>query len=369
MKRNILISNYDDLKNPTYAGGGAVAIYEVAKRLAKNFDVTVLTGNYPGAKSEMVDGVMYARIGPKSFVGRFGQLLYHFILPWHVLTRNYDMWIESFTPPFSTSFIPLFTKKPVIGLVHMLSGKDMRRKYFLPFHHIENIGLRLYRHFIVLTEHSAREIRMENPLANIAIIGNGVHAPSSPNVPGAGKYLGFLGRIEIDQKGLDLLIKAYAAVREKLNIPLLIAGSGSKKEVAHLEKLIDRYNLGDSVQLLGRLEGEKKQEFLRGAVIGVIPSRYETFSLAMLEMMSYGIPVATFDIPGIAWAPQDALVRVPSFDTESLARALVKLAEDTALRETISRRARTYAETRSWDAVANEYERYVVGIFADKNTV
>jgi len=41
----IIISNYDSVKNPYYGGGGATAIHEIASRLTKKFEVTVLTGN------------------------------------------------------------------------------------------------------------------------------------------------------------------------------------------------------------------------------------------------------------------------------------------------------------------------------------
>jgi phosphatidyl-myo-inositol alpha-mannosyltransferase len=363
-KARIVFSNYDDLQNPVYAGGGAIAIHEVAKRLAKNFEVTVLTGKYPEAENEMLDGVMYIRIGFRFFTGRLGQLLYHFSLPWHVLTKKYDVWIENFTPPFSTSLTPLFTKKPVIGLVHMLSGKDMVRKYHLPFHLVENLGLKFYRHFIVLTKHGADEIRAQNPSADIAVIGNGVHSPLVPNKSSAGAYLAYLGRIEVDQKGLDLLLTAYAKVRETLNIPLIIAGTGSKKEMDRLEKLIYLQGLRDSVQLRGRIADEKKDEFLRGAVVGIISSRYETFSLVALEMMSYGIPVVAFDIPGITWAPENTLIRVPSFDTDALARSVLQLVEDHTLRKKIATHARAYAESRDWDTVSKEYGQYITGILA-----
>jgi len=365
-KTRIVFSNYDDVRHPVYAGGGATAIHEVAKRLARDFEVTVLTGNYPGAKDKIVDGVMYIRIGFRFFAGRSGQLMYHACLPWHVMTKKYDVWIEGFTPPFSTSFTPLFTRKPVIGLVHMLSGKDMVRKYHLPFHRVENIGLRFYHHFIVLTEQSAEEIRAHNPSADIRIIGNGVHLPPSPNNPISAGYLAYLGRIEIDQKGLDVLLAAYAKVHKESDISLHIAGSGSKIEMERLEKLIDSHGLRGSVELLGRIEGEKKCEFLRHAMIGIIPSRYETFSLVMLEMMSYGIPVVAFDIPGTAWVPKNALIRVPAFSVDALASSIMEVVQDQTLREAISKAARAYAKTRDWDAVGKSYEQHIASVLAAK---
>ncbi|MBX7180163.1 MAG: glycosyltransferase, partial [Saprospiraceae bacterium] len=122
--------NYDDIKNPYYGGGGALAVHEVAKRLAaRQHEVLVLTGKYPGCKDEIIDGVQYKRIGFHLLDARVGQLAFHFSLPWYAARLQYDIWVESFTPPFSTALLPLFTNKPVVGLTHLLGGKAMKLKY------------------------------------------------------------------------------------------------------------------------------------------------------------------------------------------------------------------------------------------------
>ena len=217
-KLKIIFSTFDDIKNPIYAGGGAFAIHEVAKHLGKKYDVTVVCGNYNGAKNENIEGVDYKHIGLTFFGSRLAQLFFHFTLPFYVLTERFDLWIESFTPPFSTSFTPLFTRKPVIALVHMLGADDMTRKYHLPFSIIENFGLKFYKQFIVLTKYSMKKIRRYNSSAQIQIIGNGVNLPIQPNHLSNNGNLSFLGRIEVDQKGIDLLLEAYSKLLKKIDI-------------------------------------------------------------------------------------------------------------------------------------------------------
>lgn len=360
-RKKIIFSNYDDIKNLTYGGGGAFAVHEVAKYLTANFQVEVLTGRYPQATDDRIDGVLYRRIGTSLFGARVGQIFFHLVLPFHVLFRKYDLWIESFTPPFSTSFTPLFTNKPVIGLVHMLSAKDMSRKYFLPFTVIENLGLKYYRHFIALTEESALQIKEHNPFADIQIIGNGTDVPAVPNESGGmqGKHLSFIGRVEVDQKGLDLLLKAYTEIQKDVDIPLVIAGTGSSCEIARLKKLIHAHRLADKVKLLGRISGVQKEEFYRKTLIGLVPSRYETSPLVVLEMMSYGISVVGFSIPGLVWASRNATVQVPSFDTHLFAQAVISLAHDKARYKSISANARIMAEGRSWGIVSEKYKQYI----------
>src|SRR4051812_43402090 len=97
--KKVIISSYDDLKNPYYAGGGAYAVHEVAKRLAQKYHVEVLTSSYPQAKDEKVNDVSYKRIGVPRFGPYLGQLIFQARLPFYARTLDYDLWIENFTPP------------------------------------------------------------------------------------------------------------------------------------------------------------------------------------------------------------------------------------------------------------------------------
>lgn len=364
----IVFSNYDDIKNPYYAGGGAYAIHEVAKRLARNHEVEVITGNYPGAKNLILDKVTYRRIGLK--VGpKLGQLLYHLALPFYVFKGEFDVFIESFTPPHSTSFTPLFTRRPVIGLVHMLSAEDMQRKYKIPFGLVEKLGLRIYKHFIVLTKSSKDKLLKLNPKAKINVIPIGIN--SSKRKVGNKKYVLFMGRIEVDQKGLDLLCLAYKKILEKTNIKLLIAGSGIKTEEEKLKKIIKELSLKRKVKFLGRVEGKRKEELLRQAYFIVIPSRYETFSMLALEACSFGIPILSFDIEGLSWLPAKVCLKVEPFNTEEFANGLLKLLSNEKLRKKMGENGFKFSRNFDWEEISKKYEKYIfkiLGVVEDSNT-
>ncbi|MFZ1735598.1 MAG: glycosyltransferase family 4 protein, partial [Candidatus Moraniibacteriota bacterium] len=175
----IVMSNYDDKRNPWYAGGGAIVVHEVARRLAKTYSVEVITGSYPGSKKrEVIDGVCYQRVGFSFFGPWIGQLSYWILLPFYSVFRTFDVWIESFVPPFGVSILPWITSKPVIGLIHMLPGMDMWRKYRLPFFLFERMGLRWYDRFIVLSDSMGKAIQKYNKRAKIHVIPNGVDMPN-----------------------------------------------------------------------------------------------------------------------------------------------------------------------------------------------
>ncbi|MBP9669938.1 glycosyltransferase family 4 protein [Candidatus Woesebacteria bacterium] len=361
MKKRLIISSYDDIKNPTYGGGGATAVYQIAKRLGKVYDVIVYTSTYPGATNLRSGGVEYRRIGTSMFGPKLGQLIFQLCLPFVSLTQKFDLWIESFTPPFSTAFIPLFTSKPVIGLVHMLAAADMERKYKLPFHLIENLGLKVYRSFIVLSQNSKETIKLQNPTARFLVVPNGVDLPVSR--PKKSKrdsnYLLFMGRIEVDQKGLDILIASYARIAPKYPLRLKIAGSGNPSEMAQLAMIVAQSGFADRIDILGRVEGVVKEKLYAGSTMVLIPSRYETFSLTALESLSHSIPLVCCDIPGMEWLGQQVAVKAKVGSITSYARSITELLNNPTKYRQMATNSLLIAKKYSWDNVAKEYLSFI----------
>jgi phosphatidyl-myo-inositol alpha-mannosyltransferase len=360
-RKQIIFSNYDDIKNPFYSGGGARSIHEVAKRLAKDFEIRVITGKYPGSIDEKVDGVIYKRIGTTFFGPRIGQIIFSLLLSLRVFSAEYDVWIENLTPPFGPSLLPLISSRPVIALVHMLPGKDMWRKYRIPFLWFERIGLKFYQNFIVLTEEIKEIVKKHNKKALLTVIPNGVNLPDVIEKFDS-KHILFLGRIEVNQKGLDLLIGAYGKIAKKTSYRLVIAGEGSPREVRKLKLLIANSGCSDKIDLVGKKEGEKKADLFKGAIAAIIPSRFETFSLVALEAFSSGVPIITFDLKNLNWIPETCAIKVPAFNEESLAVSIEKIILDEGAREEMASNAREFAKKFSWDSIALSYADYINSI-------
>lgn len=354
--RNLIISNYDDLLNPYYAGGGAQAIHQIAKRLSGYFKVRVITGSYPHAVNQVIDRVEYIRIGLSWTGGRVSQLIFQSLLPLYAMTESYDLWVESFTPPFSTAFLPHFTAKPVVGLVHMLAAKDMERKYKIPFSYIERFGIKQYKHLIVLTEQMKIGLRLLNPKADIKVIPNGVEKMVYP-VSDSKKYILYLGRLEFDQKGLDLLLEAFNLVKAIVANKLVIAGSGSKQDTDKIVNKIRDLDLSDKVELIGRISGKEKQVILQQALAVVVPSRFETFSLVALEALANSIPLICFDIDGLKWLPDNCVVKVAPYDYSAFGAAIISVLQnpDTGA---INRGLR-YSHRYDWDGISLDYMDYL----------
>ena len=276
--RHVVISSFDSPDNPYYNGGGAAVVEMIAGRLALHCEVTVVTtANRSGTVTR--DGVQYRQL-PLGWAGpRGGQLLFHALLPFAARRIPHDLWIENFTPPFSTSFLPLFSRARVVGFAQNLSGKDMWRRYRLPFSIVERFGLRFYRDIVVLNSADGEAVRRLNPSADVRIIPNGIPKRRlDERVLGAHEHILFLGRIDIWQKGLDLLLAAYEM--SGLAMPLLVAGAGTRRDQRKFTAMLAA--TGGDVRWLGHITGQQKQDLLERSAFVVLPSRHETFGLAAL---------------------------------------------------------------------------------------
>ncbi|MGE0667622.1 MAG: glycosyltransferase family 4 protein [Sphingomonadales bacterium] len=145
-----------------------------------------------------------------------------------------------------------------------------------------------------------------------------------------------------EEKRLDVLIEAFAAVRARLPATLLIAGDGAER--GRLEARAEALGLAGDIEFTGMIR-DVESVYPRLDVFA-LSSSTEQFPNAVLEAMAAGLPVAATaagDVPMMV-APENAPFIVPLGDAATLAAAIEALARDPALRERIGganqRRAR-----------------------------
>ncbi|WP_405851694.1 glycosyltransferase [Streptomyces sp. NBC_00090] len=355
-RRHVVVSSYDDAGGiPDERGGGAPVVGEVARRLAKDFRVTVVTAGRR-AGTEDRDGVRYVRLPVRRAGPRAGQLLFLTLLPFVARRIRHDLWLESFTPPFSTGFLPLATRAPVVGIDQGRSAEAPRRRHHVPFFLVERLGLRCYRHIVAPNAADGSAIRRLSPRADVQVIANGVeprHLDESRL--GTGQFILFLGRIDTRVKGLDLLLDAYDRARPPME--LLLAGSGTPAEERRLAVLVAARTRGPEPRIhwVGYAGEELKRQLLRDSAFLVMPSRHETFVPVALEGMSYGKPVLHFDLPALRWMRDGGDVAVPPFDVAAFGERMAELAVDPALRRRLGRRSRLAAQRRARDEMTGRY--------------
>ena len=352
----ILHFDLDDLGNP-WGGGQARRTYEVSHRLASWFgwDITVVTGTYPGARSHDVPTargrLRYVRVG----AGRFPWNVLSFVaaLPLVARTFSHDLAVEDFTTPIGPSMLPRLASGPIIGSAQFLFAADMARKYRLPFDRLADAFLPGYRHLIALTVHGQRTLQASAPGATVHHIPQGLDGSAFADprsIDGTGEHALFVGRLDRDQKGLDTLLAAWSLMAAPERPPLVIAGDGRDGPALHSEVAVR--GLEASVRFVGRVEGPAKATLFHRARLVVMPSRYETFGIVAVEALAHGRPLVATSLPELREVASAGACLVPPANPQALAGAVEALWADVERRVALGRAGRASVEGLTWDRAA-----------------
>jgi len=157
-------------------------------------------------------------------------------------------------------------------------------------------------------------------------------------------------------KGHAVLLDALAMLRSRAGWRLAIAGRG--EEEARLRAHADAIGIADRVHLLGFRDDVA--DILAAADIFAMPSLSEGLPLALVEAMSFGLPIVvsrTGGVPEVVTEDVEALL-VPPSDSSALADALRTLMDDPMRRHRLGDAARARARRDYGIAtMADRYER------------
>ncbi|HEX7260983.1 MAG TPA: glycosyltransferase, partial [Luteolibacter sp.] len=177
----------------------------------------------------------------------------------------------------------------------------------------------------------------------VSVIPNGVHLPSprAPRLPGPSFVFATAARIS-PQKRLEELIEAFRLAHASLPQAVLrIAGgveTGAEDYVADLKSLAH----GLPVEWLGEIRG--LTDFHHACDVFVMISDPAGCPNASLEALAAGLPVIATDVGGAAEQVIDGRNGrlVPARDIPALGHAMIGLARDHRLRESMGRAAREH---------------------------
>jgi glycosyltransferase involved in cell wall biosynthesis len=118
-------------------------------------------------------------------------------------------------------------------------------------------------------------------------------AAKFPGIEGT-RMLLFLGRIH-PKKGCDILIDALPRTGNTETISLVLAGPDQVGWAQQLRERVMRMDVSPRVIFAGMLEGVLKQGALENADALILPSHQENFGMAVVEALSYRVPVLISD--------------------------------------------------------------------------
>jgi glycosyltransferase involved in cell wall biosynthesis len=352
---------YDHPRNPWLGGGAALRAKNISPFFRKQGDtVNFVSGGFPLCIQESEkdqNPVFFTSCSKKYLLSRLlFSLKAGFIVRKLSKAKKIDLLVEDISI-FNIIFPRLFWKGPMISLVHNYLGRQSFKKLgifgIIPFL-MERHYLKHRKNFIAVSESLKKHILELNPKANVTVIYNGIDESAfSYDVEPQADKIGFIGRIEINQKGLDTLVQALSILKsENVFFKALLIGGGKDEQT--LKKMIAKLGLEDSVEITGRLD-EKRFARLSECRIACMPSRFEGWGITAIEAAAEGIPVIASDIDGLREAVRHNETGILIETTpQSLAHAIKDLMNDPAKIQALSQNAKKHASKFHWDAIAKE---------------
>lgn len=166
----------------------------------------------------------------------------------------------------------------------------------------------------------------------------------------------FVGKLA-PRKGVDILLRALPQVLRKMEVKLVLIGSGDQRDY---RKLAQALGISDKLCFLGRVSDDTLRLLYSSCNLFVLPSRLEGFGAVIVEAMAAGKPVvatAVGSIPEIIESGENGIL-VESANEGELASAIVKVLSDKSLARTMGENnIRKARERYGWEVAALQAER------------
>jgi starch synthase len=291
---------------PNIPGGVETHCEHLYPRMLKDGenDITVIcrSGYVTDKTCKEYNGIRLKNIySPKS--KSFEAIVHSFLAVVYAAFKRPDVvHIHAIGPNLVTGLARLFNLKVV--MTH--HGPDYKRmkwnglaKLFLKTG--EWMGVKFAKKIIVISQEIKDHVADTYNRTDCVLIPNGVNKPvisidtdyiESLNLV-KDQYIFTLGRF-VPEKGFDYMIRAYAQSVISKRYKLVIAGDADhESEYSSELKALAKQN---NVVLTGFIKGEKLKQLFSNAALFILPSFYEGLPIALLEAMSYGLPILASDI-------------------------------------------------------------------------
>lgn len=230
---------------------------------------------------------------------------------------------------------------------------------------LKNLNKKIFYRFadkIIVQTSSVKDLYSKSLQEKIEVIPNPVREPEDFYKATAdnfrNKKIINVGRLEY-VKGQDNLIKAFTKLHKKYpDWSLIIVGEGGERE--NLQNIINKYEVSQSVQLVGRLDNI--YSILSESSILAQTSRFEGFPNALCEAMACGLPVISTNCN---FGPNEIIKDnvngklVPVDDVDALTLALDELIQNPRLCLQLGNNARNIVNKYSISKIMDKWESVI----------
>lgn len=230
----------------------------------------------------------------------------------------------------------LFRKKII---VHLHCGTQVENSWSDKMTYIfstVNVGIMLAdRIKYIVSKHTGREDNLVTCYNPCPIVNTAEKMARKNHI----LYVGTIG----ENKGYHILIQAFAKIAKKHpDWKVLFAGIG---EMDKAYTLINKFNLSNQIEMLGWVDGRRKERLYREASILCLPSFMEGFPMTVLEAWAYGVPVISTPVGGIPDVAIDGknMCLFEPGDIDTLTKKLAQLIENPDLRKTLGLESKKFA--------------------------
>jgi glycosyltransferase involved in cell wall biosynthesis len=335
------------------SGGGLTYLRQLLPLLAAEPDLDIHLIPHPTqAEAFAALGlavVIHRPAQPQGWLGllAFEQLVLP-VLAWRI---GYDVVLSP------ANFGPLAIRAQVIVLQNVLTvgARETRagkKLYWTALRIMTALSLGIARGAIAVSQYVAQTsttgwLTQRQP----AVIHHGVADSFSPIArrPSNAPFVLAVGDLYV-QKNLHRLIEAMAVIRaEHPDVTLRIAGEAIDADyAAELRRLVAKLDLMDVVVFLGRCDSAALIKLYRDCAVFVFPSTEESFGMPLVEAMACGAPVVASRSAATPEIAGDAALLCDPEDPGEMARAILRVLDDSGLGDTLRDRALQRARAFSW---------------------
>lgn len=362
-----------DSTHPGVAGGD-INMWECARYLAsKGHSVTFAASRYPGSlPEETCEAVHIVRLG-----GIRTLWLTSF---WYYVRQcrsKYDVVIaEGFGGSRIPRLAPLYVREPIVT-----EWRQIHRAIFKAQYHPAVVPLlNILEHATAVLHRNSRVIAYTDewkqqfpalgfPPQNVFVVPVSIREHwlsigsrplnREPNLVWLGKFRRY--------KYPDVPISVMPRILQRVpNARLVLAGRhDDRRYEGHLQRLVQRLDLGSNVEFRFDISEAEKEELLLRARALLLPSAVEGFGIVVLEANACGVPVvaSTGVPPSVVVGGLNGL-RYDEGDLTGLADQATRLLTDDEVFNRLSRSGTLFVRDFGWEAAGRKFEEVVLGAVA-----